>query len=452
MPTPGCLPRATPVPSGPATLVSRTTVPGTGGRVLDIVLNSPAMGDQQHVYVLLPMHFDASGATRYPVLYLLHGAGGSYSDWVRMGVQKDVDYTTIADHLVPFITVMPNGGAWGFYTDWYGSDLDQRVSGPPPAWTTYHIDELIPWVDRNLPVVTGRGGRAIAGLSMGGFGAMSYAARYPDLFSAAGSFSGVTDTDIDFPVGGEALNLFSPAFTHGPPSQCIWGDTLTQGVRWHAEDPTYLAENLSGLSLFVASGNGHAGPYDKAGQSATEVTGVVESFIYAMNQGFASALASNGIPFTEYFYGAGTHSWGYWLRDLAHFLPQMSSVFSLSAIAASSGPFNFRTVDTAFETHGYHFSIQHVAEAFTYVRGVRPGGFTVVGTGTLTVETPPQYVPGAVYRVTTAAASVLLRADPEGKLAFTVGLGAPTMVQQADFTGTDPQAFPSSVVSIRPEG
>ncbi len=79
---------------------------------------------------------------------------------------------------------------------------------------------------------------------------------------AAGSFSGAVDTDLDFPVGGEGLNLLSSFFTQGLPEQCIWGDTLTQGVRWHADDPTYQAQNLQGLSLFVASGNGQAGPYD----------------------------------------------------------------------------------------------------------------------------------------------------------------------------------------------
>jgi S-formylglutathione hydrolase FrmB len=428
--------------------VSRSTVAGTGGRVLDVVLNSPAMGDQQHVYVLLPSGYDPSGATKYPVLYLLHGAGGSYKDWVDMGVENDIDYTSVADHLVPFITVMPDDGPWGFYTDWYGNDLDDSSSGPPPAWTTYDIDELIPWVDGHFPVLTSRSGRAIAGLSMGGFGSMSYAARYPDLFSVAGSFSGVTDTDIDYPVGGEGLNLLSSAFTHGPPEQCIWGDTLTQGVRWHAGDPTYLAQNLASTSLFVASGNGQPGPYDKPGTTSTVEDGLIESVIYAMNEDFTAALSADGVSYTKYFYGAGTHSWGYWLRDLAHFLPQMSAAFAHPSATSSGAPFNFRTVDTSFTTHGYHFSINHAAEEFTYLSDVNPGGLSVVGTGTLAVETPADYVPGNTYRVTVGAVGRMVRADTGGRLAFDVDLGPPDDLQQSNFTGNDPNAFHHALVII----
>jgi S-formylglutathione hydrolase FrmB len=448
VPSPLCHPRSTPIPSGPARLVSQSTVPGYGGRVLSVVLDSPAMEDQQHVYVLLPRNYDAGGATRYPVLYLLHGAGGSYKDWVDMGVENDIDYTSAADHLGPFITVMPDDGAWGFYTDWYGTDLDSSSTAPPPAWTTYDIDELIPWVDGHFPVDTGRDGRAIAGLSMGGFGSMSYAARYPDLFSVAGSFSGVTDTDIDYPAGGEALNLLSSAFTHGPPNQCIWGDTITQGVLWHAGDPTYLASNLAGMSLFVASGNGQPGVYDKAGSTSTEEDGLIESLVYDMNEGFASALAADNIPFTKYFYGAGTHSWGYWLRDLAHFLPQMAGVFANPPPAAPTAPFDFRTVATNFSTHGFDFSVDHLAEAFTYLTGVGPGGLSVVGTGVLTIQTPSDYTPGGSYEVTTNGAARPERADADGRLTFTVNLGAPVPLQQFDFTGNDPNSFPHAEVVI----
>jgi S-formylglutathione hydrolase FrmB len=450
LPAPGCIPRSTPISTAPASLVSQATVPDTGGRVLSLVLNSPAMDDQQHVYVLLPRHYDASGSTKYPVLYLLHGAGGSYSDWVRNGVEKDVDYTTVADHLVPFITVMPDDGAWGFYTDWYGADAGSSSTTPPPAWSTYDIDELIPWIDGHFPVVTSRSGRAVAGLSMGGFGAMSYAARYPDLFAAAGSFSGVDDTDIDYPVGGEALNLLSSAFTHGPPNQCVWGDTITQGVRWHAEDPTYLAGNLSSVSLFVASGNGSPGIYDKPGTESTIEDGLIESVIYLMNEDFTAALTADHVSYTKYFYGNGTHSWGYWLRDLAHFLPQMSAVFAHPSNQSTTAPFNFRTVDTSFTVEGYHFSITHNAEAFTYLTDVQPSGLSVTGTGTLMVETPPIYSPDGTYRVSVNNVSRSVRADAQGELSFSVDLGTPTAIQQFEFTSSDPDGFPSAQVTIQP--
>jgi S-formylglutathione hydrolase FrmB len=453
IPSPVCLPRRTPINHGPASLVGQSTLANTGGRVLSLTLNAPAMGDQQHVYVLLPRGYDPSGATRYPVLYLLHGAGGTYRDWVNMGVENDIDYTSVADHLGPFITVMPDDGAWGFYTDWYGNDVDGLSSSAPPAWATYDIDELIPWVDGHFSTVATRAGRAIAGLSMGGFGAMSYAARYPDLFAAAGSFSGVTDTDIDYPAGGEILNLLSSTFTHGPPNQCIWGDTVTQGVRWHAGDPTYLATNLAPVSLFVASGNGHPGIYDKKGKASTYKAstyedGLVESVIDSMNQGFTAALTAAGITYTGYFYGNGTHSWGYWLRDLAHFLPQMSAVFARPQPLSTTAPFSYQTVDTSFSTRGYQFSIAHLAEGFTYLTNVSPTGMSVVGTGTLAVETSANYGPGQPYRVTVNGSSTTVEADASGRLSFTVGLGAPSPVQQFEFSSSDLGSFPHAQVSI----
>src|SRR2546421_5750766 len=171
--SPVCRPRADPVSQAPATLVTSTPAPGSDGRVVDITLASPAMNGTEHADVLLPAGFDGSGRTRYPVLYLLHGAGGAYHDWFDHGVQAIVDRAVRDQHLPAFLVVMPEGGSWGFYSDWYGSDLDGHTPHPPPAWATFHLHELIPWIDGHYPTLTDRGHRAIAGLSMGGFGTTS---------------------------------------------------------------------------------------------------------------------------------------------------------------------------------------------------------------------------------------------------------------------------------------
>ena len=91
----------------------------------------------------------------------------------------------------PLIVVMPDGGRGGWYSNWHNGGR-----GGPPAWESYHIGQLIPLVDRRFRTVAARRGRAIAGLSMGGFGAFSYAARHPDLFTAAASFSGGLDLNL----------------------------------------------------------------------------------------------------------------------------------------------------------------------------------------------------------------------------------------------------------------
>src|SRR5438270_13253936 len=131
---------------------------------------------------------------------------------------------------------MPDGGYDGFYSDWYGSDLDGHTPNPPPAWETFHIHELLPWVDGTFPTIASRAGRAIAGLSMGGFGSMSYAARHPDLFVAAAAFSGAVDSNRPAGAADDALT----GLDGGHPGD-LWGPRLTQEVRWRAHNPWDLA-------------------------------------------------------------------------------------------------------------------------------------------------------------------------------------------------------------------
>jgi len=315
-----------PAPVSPI-CVARTQSPAVGlsvtdavdrtDRVRDYTVASAAMGGTEHVLVMVPPNYDGSGATRYPVLFLLHGHGGGAADWFNHGVEGIVN-----DPAHPIIVVMPDGGYDGWYSDWYGVDIDGHHGtdgNAAPAWETFHIDELIPWVDATFPTTAVRAGRAIAGLSMGGFGAMSYAARHPDLFAAAGSFSGAVDTRLDWPFGPLATAVAANLPDRQLPDECIWGDPITQDARWQAHNPTDLAANLHGVSLFLASGNGLPGDGDSPnpGASLTEF-GVAE-----MNAAFAQALATAGVPFASDFRDHGVHAWNYWQADLTHFLPQL---------------------------------------------------------------------------------------------------------------------------------
>ncbi len=332
--SPVCTPRSEAIPQGPATLVSQATVVGTNGRLLDVTLNAPGLYGQTHVDVLLPKSYDPSGAKRYPVLYLLHGAAGTYSDWYTMGnVIQIVDQTSAADHLPPFIVVMPDAGTWGFYSDWYGTNADDVSSNSPPAWTQYHIHELIPWIDAHFPTIAGRRGRAVAGLSMGGFGAMSYAARFPDLFSIAGSFSGAVNPDLDYPAGPAWLTAASGAFNSGQVEQCVWGDMVTQQVHWEGDDPTYLAGSLASTDLFIASGGG-----DTSNPTGLVPTDPIEESVYLMSKAFIAVLDADHIAHTDDFYGAGQHLWPYWKADLARYLPLMAAAWRKPLFAPPARP------------------------------------------------------------------------------------------------------------------
>jgi S-formylglutathione hydrolase FrmB len=280
-------------------------------RLTQLSLSTPALKAPTGVRVLLPVGYEES-PSRFPVLYLLHGAYGNDTDWTTVG-----DAETITAGL-PVIVVMPDGGQGGWYTDWLN-----RGAGGPPEWETFHIHELIPWIDDHYRTIADRGGRAIAGLSMGGFGALSYAGRHPDLFSWAGSFSGAVDITHNLPVVGV---IDAEALVDGGLPDDQFGDPILNAPNWQAHNPWNLAPNLRGMTLDVDTGNGVPGPLDSNKLNFDPV----EEQVHEMSVAFHQRLAALGIPHTWNDYGPGTHSWPYWQRDLAEAMPSMMRTFRSS--------------------------------------------------------------------------------------------------------------------------
>ncbi len=155
-------------------------------RLVRLTVASQELARPVRLTLLLPQGYTAT-TRRYPTLYLLHGTSGGADDWVQQGEAEDITAG------FPMIVVMPDGGydsnGGGWWTDWVDQDTALGVAN----WETFHIEQLVPWVDAHLRTRARRSQRAIAGLSQGGFGAMSYASRHPDLFVSAASFSGAPD-------------------------------------------------------------------------------------------------------------------------------------------------------------------------------------------------------------------------------------------------------------------
>ena len=269
---------------------------------------------ENRVNVLLPEGY-ASGCERYPVLYLLHGAGDTYMTWV--------DNTDVEEFArgFPLIVVMPDGGhdeEAGWYSDWLDDSRD---------WETFHTSVLVDWVDSAFRT-RGDGHRAIAGLSMGGFGAMSYAARHPGLYQAAASFSGAVDTTYLAPLSGVFFEALHPYF--GTPDDRIWGDQLTNGGEWRRHNPTDRAADLRGVALFLATGMGTPG--GPAGDDLGNPGGyAIEQFGFQLNLSFARALTLAGVPYEADFYLGGYHGWPYWERELHWALPKIVNVIGREA-------------------------------------------------------------------------------------------------------------------------
>lgn len=138
---------------------------------------SPAVDRTMKYNILLPSGYDASDE-RYPVLYLLHGVGQNYTTWSRLGAPF------YAEQIGRLIVVMPDGGnAW--YVNWA-----ENEGGQKNAWEDHIIQDVIGHVDANFRTIGRREGRAIAGLSMGGFGALALGLRHSPMFISIGSTSG----------------------------------------------------------------------------------------------------------------------------------------------------------------------------------------------------------------------------------------------------------------------
>jgi S-formylglutathione hydrolase FrmB len=281
-------------------------------RLTELTLSTPALREPTHVRVLLPAGYEG-GQERYPVLYLLHGAFADYRAWTDAG---DAEAITAGR---PLIVVMPDGGQGGWYTNWLN-----RGAGGPPEWERFHIEQLIPWIDDHYRTVAAREGRAIAGLSMGGFGALSYAGRHPDLFDWAGSFSGAVDITHNLPVVG-VIALEALADGGLPGDQ--FGDRLLNDPNWRAHNPWNLAGNLRGITLQISTGNGQPGPLD----ANPPPFDPVEQQVREMSVSLHRRLLALGIPHIWDDYGPGTHSWPYWQRDLRQALPSILATLAVPA-------------------------------------------------------------------------------------------------------------------------
>ena len=385
-------------------------------RLTDLTFTTPALPGPAHVRVLLPAGYDAR--KRYPVLYLLHGGNGSAPDWTTQGNAEP------ATAKLPLIVVMPDAGLGGWYTNWQNPGARGQ-----PRWETFHVDELIPWIDRHYRTR----GRAIAGLSMGGFGAMSYAARHPDLFQAAASFSGAVDTNTP-PQAASAIIDGIAGLDGGLPGS-LFGLRATDEVRWRGHNPWDLAVNLKPLSLTLRTGNGEAGgPYGSGGP-----TDPIEPVVHAMGVSLHERFDDLKIAHVWDDYGPGGHAWPYWNRDLTETLPSL-----MAAVTTAKRParVTYTSIEPRFGAYGWTVDLDRKVLEFATLSRAARDGFTVTGTGRGTVTTPPLFRPRALYLV----AGRRTRADAGGRLRASVDLGPADTVQE--YTPAAPAGRVTATVKI----
>lgn len=386
-------------------------------RLHTVKVRTDALPRPVDVRILLPAGYDA-GDDRYPVLYLFHGTSGRAADWTTTG---DAERTTAG---APMIVVMPDAGFDGNGGGWFTDYFNGGAFGLP-KWETFHIRRLVPWVDRTLRTVPERRGRAIYGLSQGGFGSMTYAARHPDLFLAAGAFSGAVTTTAD----ARAQLLTTPIVQatsfglNGDDPDAMFGPRATQQINWAAHDPGTLVDNLRGMDLRLYTRNGRPGPLD--GPEPDPAGMAIEAGVHELNTLFHARLERAGIPHTYRDEGPGQHGWAYWSRDLRDVVPVLVRRFAAPRDAPAK--VSYRSADPAWSQWGWDVAIDRPAREFGALHDADARGFALSGSGNARVVTPGAYEPGttATVRLDSAAVdrAVEALADADGRLTIDVPLG-----------------------------
>jgi len=396
-------------------------------RLQELTFKTSALAAPTKVRILLPAGYDPRGEHHYPVLYLLHGASGDQTSWTSAG-QGEAERLTAN---LPLIVVMPDGGHGGFYTNWFNNG-----AGGLPRWEDWHIKRLIPWVDNHYRTLDVRRERAIAGLSMGGFGTFTYASRHPDLFTSALSLSGAVDPTTPPGIGPPIIDSLS-ANDGGPPGS-LWGPFATQEVRWRAHNPYDLAENLRGLALWLRTGNGQPGGPFGGGPNVD----IIEAGVSAMAAGLHERLRQLKIPHTYDNYGPGHHLWAYWNRGLKQTLPAIMKRFHRGS--KPPGRVTFTAAEPSYSVYGWTVKVKRPAMEFSHLAKAGRRGFTLAGSGSATVTTPALYSPRHTYSVTIRGKTHQLKSSRRGRLRIAVSLGRGNTAQQ--FTaGANTRVFRASV-------
>lgn len=242
-------------------------------------LASKLMAREMPYRVILPTESTSGTKVKYPVIYLLHGLTGHYSNWIDK--TKLVDYA--ARH--KFIIVTAEGDN-GWYSD--------SVMVANDKYESYIVEELIPEVEKKFDAIGTRENRFIAGLSMGGYGSIKFGLKYPDKFSIVGSFSGAL---------GAAGFTAKTAGNIGKSMDVIFGAEDSESRK--ANDIFKIIREITPEKIkalpFI---------YQSCG---------TEDFLIQNNRDFLALMNEKKVPH-EYREFPGVHDWKFWDDQVREFL------------------------------------------------------------------------------------------------------------------------------------
>lgn len=253
--------------------------------------------------VLLPPSYDVDKTRHYPILYFLHGLGDSEAMFIHSGGMNLVDDLWDEHQLGEFLIVTPGGGA-SFYIN---SHDGQR------RYEDFFLQEFMPGIEKRYRAGAGRAKRGIAGVSMGGYGALHIVFRHPQLFRAVAAHSAALLEklpNITTPDSRQMTRLRVLGGAFGSPFDAAF---------WNQNDPLTIARtaDLAGLKIYFDCGSEDDYGFDSGAEALDQL------------------LAARHIPHEFHLYPGG-HDWEYFAQHLPASLQFASHAFGWSPAAGAS--------------------------------------------------------------------------------------------------------------------
>ncbi|MFD4274522.1 alpha/beta hydrolase-fold protein [Streptomyces cyaneofuscatus] len=313
-----------------------TVVPG-GTEVhsptdLTLTVTTGQLSGKHTIRVLLPSGYGSDPDRRWPVTYFLHGGGGTVNDVVAAPALR-------SDSM---ITVVPDGGLKGWYANW----VMQNTAEGKANWETFHLTQVVPFIDANLRTRADRDHRAVVGLSMGGFGALHYAQARPDLFGHVAALSGGIDFGLwqvraavlatELNVTGAWCAVSSSSSSSGSGECTGYGPYVDSDAIFGSPYPVFGADR-------VWNAVDPAAPSNLAKLSRTGITlytgdnDLIDVHTAAASTTVKSRLDQLKIPSRLVNYGDGSslsstcnggHNYGCWAPAFTDYVPRLTAAFA----------------------------------------------------------------------------------------------------------------------------
>lgn len=267
------------------------------GNVLEsLTMKSNLLKGEVKYSIYLPPGYNSSERS-YPVLYLLHGYSGNETVYIQFGeINRIVDNVINKGESAPLIIIMPDAKVTWYCNDYLGIN----------PYEDMFIKEFIPFMEKQYRIRSKKEFRAVAGISMGGYGALMYAMKYNELFASCVAFSSGTLTDM------EVINMPDTMYTI---MEGVYGKNLKGDARlsdsWKEHSPLHLAKTISpdklrSVRFYIDCGD--------------------EDLLYRGNAALHNLFRELNIPH-EYRVRDGGHNWAYWRAGLPAGLSFINKTF-----------------------------------------------------------------------------------------------------------------------------